>query len=77
MLSVYQDGLTPNPDIWCNERIKFGAFLQHINTASQTDLIATGHYARVKHDGKGMTTLNNSSCWLCLMADGSVSIVRS
>ena len=60
MLTDYQVGLTPNPDIWCNERIKFGALLQHINMTSGADLIATGHYARVKHDGKGMTTSNNS-----------------
>ncbi|XP_065912747.1 tRNA-specific 2-thiouridylase MnmA-like isoform X3 [Dysidea avara] len=52
MLTDYQVGLTPNPDIWCNERIKFGALLQHINMTSGADLIATGHYARVKHDGK-------------------------
>ncbi|XP_065912746.1 tRNA-specific 2-thiouridylase MnmA-like isoform X2 [Dysidea avara] len=57
MLTDYQVGLTPNPDIWCNERIKFGALLQHINMTSGADLIATGHYARVKHDGK-VVTLN-------------------
>jgi len=55
MLRGYQDGLTPNPDIWCNERIKFGSFLQHINVTSGADVIATGHYARTKHDGKGTT----------------------
>ncbi len=45
MLSAYQQGLTPNPDIMCNQEIKFKLFL---NTATEmgAELIATGHYAR-------------------------------
>ncbi|MCL5436347.1 MAG: tRNA 2-thiouridine(34) synthase MnmA [Candidatus Dependentiae bacterium] len=44
-------GRTPNPDILCNQRIKFGAFFDVIGTAF--DLVATGHYARVeKRDGR-------------------------
>src|SRR5437660_10379789 len=34
-------GHTPNPDIWCNERVKFGAFYDYIGT--QFDKVATGH----------------------------------
>ena len=42
----YQTGRTPNPDIWCNQEIKFKLFLQ---TALDdgADFVATGHYARV------------------------------
>ncbi len=41
-------GRTPSPDIFCNERIKFGAFLDHPATGSKPDMrIATGHYARI------------------------------
>ncbi|MCL2001835.1 tRNA 2-thiouridine(34) synthase MnmA [Candidatus Saccharibacteria bacterium] len=43
-------GLTPNPDILCNEWIKFKAFLERAE-AEGADLIATGHYAKIK-DGK-------------------------
>lgn len=44
-------GRTPSPDIFCNQRIKFGAFLEHID--STYDRIATGHYASTKIvDGK-------------------------
>lgn len=37
-------GKTPNPDILCNQRIKFGAFYKYIG--SSFDLVATGHYAQ-------------------------------
>lgn len=48
-VSDYESGLTPNPCMVCNRRIKFGAFL---DTALSLgfDRIATGHYARVEHD---------------------------
>jgi tRNA-specific 2-thiouridylase len=36
-------GRTPSPDIFCNQRVKFGAFLAHIDDSY--DKIATGHYA--------------------------------
>jgi tRNA-specific 2-thiouridylase len=50
MVREYQAGRTPNPDIMCNQEVKFGLFLE---TALEdgTDLIATGHYARIK-DGQ-------------------------
>ena len=45
MLAEYQKGNTPNPDIMCNQEIKFKLFA---DTAFEqgADLIATGHYAR-------------------------------
>lgn len=50
MVNEYEAGHTPNPDIMCNQEIKFKLFLE---TAIQdgADLIATGHYARIK-DGQ-------------------------
>lgn len=58
MLSEYQEGRTPNPDIMCNQEIKFKLFL---NTALDdgADFIATGHYARVK-DAKLFVAKNKS-----------------
>jgi len=44
----YQQGRTPNPDIWCNEFIKFGMFLDYAVGELGVDKIATGHYARVR-----------------------------
>src|SRR3989338_9200878 len=46
MLGEYKAGRTPNPDIMCNQEIKFKLFLE---TALEdgADMIATGHYARI------------------------------
>lgn len=41
----YSAGRTPNPDILCNEVIKFGAFLDWA-LAQGADYIATGHHVR-------------------------------
>ena len=45
MLKEYAAGRTPNPDMMCNNQIKFGAFL---NWALQNgaEYVATGHYAK-------------------------------
>ena len=40
-------GRTPNPDILCNQHIKFKAFLDYA-LENGADSIATGHYARVE-----------------------------
>ena len=47
MIEEYKNGRTPNPDIMCNQEVKFKLFLE---TALEdgADFIATGHYARVK-----------------------------
>jgi tRNA-specific 2-thiouridylase len=46
-LREYSAGRTPNPDVLCNAEIKFKAFLDHAMSLG-ADLIATGHYARVR-----------------------------
>ncbi len=51
MIREYAAGKTPNPDVMCNSRIKFGAFLQHA-LALGADYIATGHYARLMRKSK-------------------------
>ena len=43
-----QAGRTPNPDILCNQRIKFGAFFDKIDNSFSK--VATGHYAQVKFE---------------------------
>jgi tRNA-specific 2-thiouridylase len=45
-LAEYRAGRTPNPDVLCNQEIKFKAFLDHA-LGLGADRIATGHYARV------------------------------
>ncbi len=57
MIKEYQAGRTPNPDIMCNQEVKFKLFLQ---TALKdgADMIATGHYARTA-DGQLLTAKNH------------------
>src|SRR5699024_6789164 len=50
-LDEYKRGRTPNPDVMCNKEIKFKAFLDHAMKLG-ADYVATGHYARVNHDGE-------------------------
>ncbi len=50
MIDGYKAGLTPNPDIMCNQEVKFKLFLEAA-LADGADMIATGHYARIK-DGR-------------------------
>ncbi len=51
MLDEFQKGRTPNPDIMCNEEIKFKLFYDRAMAAG-ADFIATGHYARA--DGQNL-----------------------
>jgi len=67
-LEEYQAGRTPNPDIMCNKEIKFKAFLDHA-LGLGADMIATGHYAQVDHEGevrllRGVDTNKDQSYFL-------------
>lgn len=46
MIDEYKNGRTPNPDIMCNQEVKFKLFLEAA-LQDGADMIATGHYARV------------------------------
>ena len=46
MLDEFRKGNTPNPDIMCNQEIKFKLFYEKAMEEG-ADYIATGHYARV------------------------------
>jgi tRNA-specific 2-thiouridylase len=48
MIEEYKRGRTPNPDIMCNQEVKFKLFLE-TSLEDGADVIATGHYARVEH----------------------------
>ncbi len=51
-ISEYKRGRTPNPDVMCNRRVKFGAFLDFA-LARGADYVATGHYARLEKNENG------------------------
>ncbi len=50
-IESYEAGLTPNPCIVCNQRLKFGKLLDAALDLG-CDVIATGHYARTGFDAK-------------------------
>jgi tRNA-uridine 2-sulfurtransferase len=73
MIAEYKAGRTPNPDIMCNQEVKFKLFLE---TALEdgADMIATGHYARIK-DGKlfaGIDKNKDQSYFLCRVTEDAL-----
>ena len=47
MFSLYRKGITPNPDIDCNQKLKFPLLWKAAKKLG-ADFIVTGHYARIK-----------------------------
>ncbi len=60
LVDAYARGYTPNPDVMCNQTIKFGTFAQRAREEGY-DLIATGHYARVARGPSGQLELRRSA----------------
>ncbi|MDZ7586898.1 MAG: tRNA 2-thiouridine(34) synthase MnmA [Patescibacteria group bacterium] len=56
----YKKGRTPNPDIVCNQEIKFGLFLRWA-MKNGFDRMATGHYARLKVVNHSLAAIDNSA----------------
>ncbi|KAF5735784.1 mitochondrial tRNA-specific 2-thiouridylase 1 [Tripterygium wilfordii] len=48
IIKEYRCGRTPNPDVLCNTRIKFGAFMDAVSSM-EFDYVASGHYANIIH----------------------------
>jgi len=48
MIDEYKAGRTPNPDVMCNQKIKFGAFFDWA-LAQGANYVATGHYAEIEN----------------------------
>ena len=56
LVDSYARGYTPNPDVMCNQTVKFDTFAEKAFAAG-ADLIATGHYAACTHAASGPATL--------------------
>jgi tRNA-specific 2-thiouridylase len=55
-----KNGRTPNPDMLCNARVKFGAFYEYLEKQGESyDKVATGHYAQTE-EIDGTTCLKTS-----------------
>lgn len=71
-LSELKKGLTPSPDIFCNQMIKFGAFWERV--ANEVDIVASGHYATtVEVDGvvklqQGVDLVKDQSYFLSFLS---------
>jgi len=57
-ISELRAGRTPSPDIFCNQRIKFGAFFERVGDSM--DRVATGHYAVVRQGADGVSRIHRS-----------------
>ena len=51
-LHYWEKGWTPNPDVWCNKEVKFGALLDKVDEmiGATGAWLATGHYACTDFD---------------------------
>jgi len=73
-IEEYKVGRTPNPDVMCNQHVKFGAFLEFAK-AKGADYIATGHYAqRIDTDTgaqlhRGLDTNKDQTYFLWTLSD--------
>lgn len=56
LIDGYRNGLTPNPDVMCNRRIKFGKFLDYALDRG-FDIVATGHYCSSRDNPDGSRDL--------------------
>lgn len=76
----YLCGRTPNPCIWCNRKIKFGAMVEYAREAGlEFDYFATGHYARIDHENgryclkRGLDPLKDQSYFLYRLSQSQLS----
>jgi tRNA-specific 2-thiouridylase len=51
-ISELEAGRTPSPDVLCNQHVKFGAFVDEID--SSFERVASGHYARLESRNGGV-----------------------
>lgn len=60
-VSEARKGRTPNPDVMCNTRIKFGAFFKSVMNTERFAHVVTGHYARrrtCEHTGRALLRMS-------------------
>ena len=76
----YLSGRTPNPCIWCNQKIKFGAMVEYAKAAGlQFDYFATGHYARIEQENgrfclkRGLDPMKDQSYFLYRLSQRQLS----
>jgi tRNA-specific 2-thiouridylase len=79
--SDYASGRTPNPCVRCNQWIKFEALLERA-VALGADVLATGHYARVRRESgryrllRGVDPTKDQSYVLWMLSQEDLARVR-
>ena len=79
----YEDGLTPNPCVICNQKLKFGHLLDAAIELG-CDYVVTGHYARIAQDPetgryylrKALDEAKDQSYFLACIAPDQLSHIR-
>ncbi|MDR0727616.1 MAG: tRNA 2-thiouridine(34) synthase MnmA [Puniceicoccales bacterium] len=77
LIDGYHSGITPNPDILCNQFIKFGALLEYARGNGFSHL-ATGHYCRIEEENgqffllEGVDGTKDQSYFLSRMDGGAL-----
>lgn len=76
----YLSGHTPNPCVWCNQKIKFGAMVDIAREKGlDFDFFATGHYARIEKAGsryalkKGLDEAKDQSYFLYRLSQNQLA----
>ncbi len=73
MFKDYRSGKTPNPDIDCNEKVKFPMLLK-VAKRLGADFVVTGHYARIK---KVRTNKDNKKIQVSAVKNNKISASES
>lgn len=77
-VDAYASGLTPNPCVECNRRVKFGELLTYARSIG-AEAVATGHYARVAERGgrhvllRGLDAARDQSYFLYSLSQEQLS----
>ena len=72
-------GRTPNPDILCNQQIKFGLFLEKIG--AEFEKVASGHYAQIREENgvfklfRAADPVKDQTYFLCKLSQKQLSRV--
>lgn len=78
LLRAYARGDTPSPDVLCNRIIKFHLLLQHVKAKyGEHAILATGHYARIRHPDKNEQTQGNTNQQVGDISSASTSSASS
>jgi len=56
MFFDYRKGITPNPDIECNQKVKFPLLIKAAKKLN-ADYVVTGHYSKIKNNKKNYNLL--------------------